>query len=80
MNINWTNLQITDGDGDSWGSLGALVSSAPANLDSAVISNGKITEWAGFFLHTEDEEPDFDTPRHGVDWDGFAEAIEQARA
>jgi hypothetical protein len=78
--INWKNLLVTDSDGDSWGELGAVVSSAPANLDGVVVENGAISEWNGFYLSAEDETPDWDTPRGAVDWTGFTEALSEARA
>ncbi len=78
--INWTNLQVTDSDNECWGSLGAIVASAPANLDGVVVEDGKISEWNGFFLHGEDETPDWDTPQIAVDWTGFTEALAEARS
>ena len=76
--MNWRQLQVTDGDGDSFGDLGTLVETAPANLDSATIEDGKIVSWDGFFMAAPDEDPDWDTPRVEVDWTGFQETWDVA--
>ena len=77
---NWTDLIVTDSDGEQWGSLGGIVENAPANLDNATIESGQIDSWDGFFLSAEGEEADADTPRAIVNWDGFADKINQARS
>lgn len=72
---HWTELIITDAEGERWpDNLGKLVETAPANLDSATIEEGRITAWPSFFLSAPGEEPDWDTPREEVDWTGFSEA------
>lgn len=79
--INWKNLIVTDAEGETWGTLGELVSEAPANLDSAVYGdNGEITEWDGFFLSEEGQpvvdDNGFETlDRSRVDWSGLRESI-----
>jgi hypothetical protein len=81
MAIKWTELKITDANGDTQAvSLGNLVETAPENLDSATIANGRIAEWPQFFISAPGENPDWDTPREEVDWGGFPEALRIARA
>ena len=75
---NWTDLLVTDSDGEQWGTLGSIVESAPANLDNAEIDGGRIAAWDGFLLSAEGEEPDWDTPRTTVNWDGFREKFSAA--
>ena len=77
--ISWRELIVTDTDGDSWQTLGELVDSAPANLDNAIIVDGRIDSWCGFFISAPDEDPDWDTPRNPVDWSGFVSALAKAR-
>jgi hypothetical protein len=79
MKTNWNELRVSDAEGDSWGKLGALVADAPANLDSATITNGEITEWPGFFLSVDGEDPNWDTPACEIDWTGFTTALKTAR-
>lgn len=72
----WQDLDVYTADGEYWGTLGDLVKSAPANLDSAEISeSGKIECWEGFFLSAEGEGPDWDTPAEPVNWAGLGEAL-----
>lgn len=78
--INWKSLNVYDGPtGGLWGTLGDLVENAPANLDDAKIVDGQISEWPGFFLAADGEEPNADTPRVGVDWAGFEQALSAHR-
>ena len=76
---SWTELIVTDSDGNDWGLLSDIVKSAPANLDNAKIEGGRIIEWDGFFLSGEEEDADWDTPRTSVNWDGFSEELGQVR-
>ena len=80
MTTNWTDLVVTDSDGDVAGTLGEMVRTCPANLDTASIVFGEtgnpntevdsqIQEWPGFSLSSPD-----------VDWSGFGDAIRIARA
>lgn len=73
--MDWRELIITGDDGQEWGLLGAMVRDAPANLNNATIENGRITEWPQFMLAAPGEEPNWDTPRGTVDWDGFTTAL-----
>ena len=79
MSINWKKLIVTDCEGESWGTLDALVQDAPANLDNATITDGAIDSWDGFFLSSPDEDPDWDTPHTAVDWTGFDHCLNTAR-
>ena len=74
--VNWRDLRVTDNQGVTAAeSLGHFVDHAPANLDNAIIEDGKITEWPDFSLSAEGEDPEWDTPLVDVDWSGFAEAL-----
>lgn len=73
---NWKDLIVSEGEPNAnCGTLGFIVHNAPANLDDAEISGGKITSWDGFFLSAPGEVADWNTPRGDVDWDGFAETL-----
>ena len=76
---NWTELNVTDGDG-MVSNLGELVRCAPANLDSAVITEGRIAQWDGFLIAAPGEDAEYDTPRVAVDWDGFENALKSMTA
>ena len=78
MTTNWADLLVTDSDGKPWGTLGSIVESAPANLDNAEIDGRRIAAWDGFLLSAEGEEPDWDTPKIIVNWDGFWEKLQKA--
>lgn len=69
----WNELIVTDAEGDQT-TLRDIVSNCPANLDNAVIRDGRIQEWEGFFLSAPGEEPNWNTPLADVDWSGFSEA------
>ena len=73
--LKWSELIVTDSDGNTGDTLGSMVELCSANLDTAVLNNGRIVEWPGFILSAPGEEPDWDTPRGPVDWDGFMEAL-----
>lgn len=73
--INWRNLIVTDSDNDEVGTLGWVVDNCPANLDNAIIRNGEIAEWYGFFISAPGEVADDKTPSVPVDWDGFVENL-----
>ena len=80
MTTNWRNLVVTDGnDPSAQATLGDLVDNAPANLDNAVIVDGRISEWSNYFLSSPGEEPDYNTPQGEVDWTGFERALNRAR-
>ena len=74
---NWRDLIVTDSDGATGETLGSIVDNAPANLDSAEISGGRIASWDGFMLSAPGEDADWDTPRGEVNWDGFQDAVYQ---
>jgi hypothetical protein len=78
--ISYTELIVTDAEGCCAGTLGDIVENAPANLDTATVRNGKITEWPQFFLSAEGEEAGWDTPRVAVDWTGFVGRLASASA
>ena len=76
VQINWADLMVTDAEGASGGTLGNLVMSAPANLDSAVLNaEGRIIAWPGFFISAEGEEADWDTPHAAVNWTGLRKQL-----
>lgn len=75
----WQNLIVTDYDGDRVGTLGEVMNSCPANLDSARVEDGKITSWPQYFLSADGEEANWATPYVPVDWKGFANALNIAR-
>ena len=68
MEMNWRQISVIDSEGECWGELGDLLDAAPANLDSAVITDGAIEEWPGFSI-----------PEGPHNWDGFVEALDSAR-
>lgn len=72
MKTNWTELVVTDADGNT-GTLGEMVESQDAGLNTAVVDTerGGIREWDGYYLSAPGEEPDSNTPRGDVDWSGF---------
>ncbi len=77
---NWAELIVTDADGDIAGTLGDLVSNAPANLDNARLNDeGIIVEWSGYLLSVDGEATDangFETlDVDAVNWDGLADAL-----
>ena len=76
--MNWRTLIVTDTEGDTVGTLGEIMDICPANLDGATITDGKIAAWLGFFIAADGEDPDWHTPTAPVEWDGFAEAWDQA--
>lgn len=79
--IHWQNLNVTDADGQHAGTLGEMVRLSPTNLDSAILNeDGSLSEATGFFLSADGEDPDWDTPRGPVDWNGFREALQAARS
>ena len=65
--LHWRKLIVTDSDGDNWGELGDLRDLR----ESAVVVDGKIDTWHGFFLSAPGEEPSHETPSVAVDWTGF---------
>ena len=67
----WTDLVVTDIDGDSSGTLGEMLNDEPEQLETATIINGQIDSWPDYFLSLPDEKPDWDTPHGEVDWTGF---------
>lgn len=79
--LNWNELVVSDADGDVWGTLGDLVSNAPANLDNAIIgTDGTIQEWEGFFLSEDGQSAVDDNgletlDRNNVNWDGLRDAL-----
>ncbi len=75
---HWKNLIVTD-EGFAIGTLGDTVADCPSMLGSAVVRDGKVQYWPGFFLSAPGEEPDWDTPRGPVDWTGFVDALFEAR-
>lgn len=76
VQIDWTDLMVTDAEGASGGTLGNLVMSAPANLDSAVLNaEGRIIAWPDFFISAENEEADWDTPHAAVNWTGLRKQL-----
>jgi hypothetical protein len=77
--LNWRELIVSDNEGKTGDTLGFFVDNAPANLDNAVIENGRIVEWTGFFLSAPDETPDWDTPKVDVDWSGFEDTLNSVR-
>lgn len=79
MAITWRELIVSTSEGSSGETLTSMIRSCPANLDSAVISNGKIESWYQYFISAPGEDPDWDTPRAPVDWDGFEDALAAAR-
>jgi hypothetical protein len=68
--LHWRKLIVTDREGEEWGELGELRDDAPANLDDAVVIDGKIDTWCGFFLSAPGAEPSHEIPVD-VDWTGF---------
>jgi len=79
--IHWTQLIVTDADGETVGTLGVVVAELPSLLDTATISrsSGELTQWPQMYLSTDGEDPDWDTPRGPVDWSGLAEALSAAQ-
>ena len=75
----WSELGVTNDEGNCIGTLGDIVANSPEMFDTATIENGKIESWPQYFLTGYDEEPDWDTPRCEVDWTGFEDAIQTAR-
>lgn len=73
--LKWMDLIVSNEDGATGDTLGEIVNICPANLDNATIEDGKIVAWPGFMLSAPGEEPDWDTPRGAVDWDGIGEAL-----
>jgi len=73
--ISWRELLVTDNQGVTFGTLGGVVDDAPANLDDAIIVDGRITEWPDFFISATGEEPDHSTPQVAVDWTGFEKSL-----
>ena len=65
----WQELLVTDRDGDPVGALGDVVSNCPANLDSATLAEGRITEWPDYFIAAPG----------AVDWTGFEPALNRVR-
>ena len=73
---NWTELLVSDDQGATGETLGSMVASAPANLDTAVLDGtGRITAWPDFFISADGEEADWDTPRVSVNWNGLREML-----
>lgn len=77
--ISWQALRVWN-EGEEMGSLGEMVELDPANLDGAVIENGRIAEWQDYFIAAPGEDFDHDTPRGAVDWSGFEDALQAKRA
>lgn len=73
--IHWSELVVTDSEGNCNTTLGFIVRSQAGNLGGATIEDGRITEWPDFYLSAPGEEPEWDTPRCDVDWTGFTGAL-----
>ena len=72
----WRDLIVTDDAGNTGETLGSMVASCPANLDSADwTSVDGIISWPGFMISEEGEAPAWDTPAREVDWSGFGDAM-----
>lgn len=79
--LSWRELIVWDGpSGQEAGTLGDFVENCPANLDNmTTITNGRITEWPGYFIGAPGEDADWDSPRGEVDWTGFEDALVRVR-
>ena len=82
MGLHWRDLGVTNGDGESCGTLGEVIdrrdsSIGPEHLDLG--PDGSINSWPQHLIAAPDEEPDWDTPRVPVDWSGFKDALTRAR-
>lgn len=77
---NWQKLIVSDMDGNTGNTLISLLHSAPANFDSVKLNaHGGIESWMGFFIHANEEIPDYNTPKQQVNWDGFIDALNSIR-
>ncbi len=47
--------------------------------DVAVNADGSLKSWTSIFVAADGEEPDWSTPNVDVDWNGFEQAIREAR-
>ena len=77
MATRWQDLIVWN-DGQEVGTLAEMIASRDRGLTQidAIGEDGSIAGWQQYFITTEGEEPDWDTPRGEVDWTGFAVALQ----
>jgi hypothetical protein len=82
--INWRNLIVSEGNADMGRTLGDMLTEYAAGdndcLDRVKLAtDGSIDSWEQLFISAPGEDPEWDTPRVPVDWDGFESALQIAR-
>lgn len=81
--IKWSDLIVTGEDNQPGGTLGEWLSE-PHYHESALASirmrDGHIESWDSYFISAPGEEPEWDTPRVPVDWNGFEAALTTAKS
>lgn len=78
MNVtHWHDLGVYDADGNHIGTMLDLFQSGGTELEKidGISADGGIDGWEGYYIASPGEEPDWDTPRGPVDWDGFADDV-----
>ena len=74
--LHWTNLRVTDSDGDDIGALGDCINDGTVSTEYIMLrDDGSLDSWPDYFISAPGEEPEWDTPHVPVDWTGFANAV-----
>jgi hypothetical protein len=71
--MNWRDIVVTNDDGREIGTLEHIKNDMPHLLETATIQAGLIESWPGFFISAPGENPDWDTPKCPVNWNGFVD-------
>ena len=78
METTWRDLIVTDDEGDT-DNLGIMVDIGEFSLSNITLANGRIQTWDNRYISAPGEEPEWDTPRVPVNWDGFADSLKLAQ-
>ena len=70
MKTTWKDLIVYDDECRELGTLGEITQDRPEMVS---VFHHPSDDWPGHFIAEEGEEPDWDTPRGAVDWEGFEE-------
>jgi len=85
-NITWRELIVTDSELGYSKTLGAMVDDPCAHaqlIDLEVELDGSVRVWGNQFISAPSEEPSWCTPNpeeYDIDWNGFADAFNNAVA
>jgi len=70
MKTLWKDLIVYDDECRELGTLGEITQDHPEMVS---VFNHPLDGWPGHFIAAEGEEPDWNTPKGEVDWEGFDE-------